>query len=234
TTSAPTAPWRRVCGGGARSPGGRGACGDDPAGPRVGPAARAVPRVDRRSLRAHRGRHDLAHPPRTGRPRLARPPRPPRRGAGPRAARRSSGAAGDGGLARALPGGRVDAGAARRDPAAPVAPGAGRAGGLDLRWRRVAAGPERAPARRLGAPARPQARPGPPRAQRRVGPARGGRRGRRRSSPRVGAAASPPPPRRDLRDVLTALDQVAFATAHGADVGALAQRARALAAKLAP
>ena len=50
----------------------------------------------------------------------------------------------------------------------------------------------------------------------------------------VVAARAPALPLRDLRDVLTALDQVDFATAHGADVGALAQRARALAAKLAP
>ena len=48
------------------------------------------------------------------------------------------------------------------------------------------------------------------------------------------AARAPALPLRDLRDVLTALDQVDFATAHGADVGALAQRASALAAKVAP
>jgi len=40
-------------------------------------------------------------------------------------------------------------------------------------------------------------------------------------------------PLRELREVLSALDQVGFATAHGADVGVLAERARALAAALA-
>ncbi len=39
-------------------------------------------------------------------------------------------------------------------------------------------------------------------------------------------------PLRELREVLSALDQVGFATAHGADVGVLAERARALAAAL--
>ena len=49
----------------------------------------------------------------------------------------------------------------------------------------------------------------------------------------VVAARAPEAPLRDLREVLTALDQVGFATAHGADVGVLAERARALAAALA-
>ena len=49
----------------------------------------------------------------------------------------------------------------------------------------------------------------------------------------VVAARAPKAPLRDLREVLTALDQVGFATAHGADVGVLAERARALAAALA-
>ena len=48
----------------------------------------------------------------------------------------------------------------------------------------------------------------------------------------VVAARAPEAPLRDLREVLTALDQVGFATAHGADVGVLAERARALAAAL--
>ena len=48
----------------------------------------------------------------------------------------------------------------------------------------------------------------------------------------VVAARAPKAPLRDLREVLTALDQVGFATAHGADVGVLAERARALAAAL--
>lgn len=42
----------------------------------------------------------------------------------------------------------------------------------------------------------------------------------------------PGPEFRDLRDVLTGLDQVAFAAAHGVDVAALATRARTLAAAL--
>jgi len=45
--------------------------------------------------------------------------------------------------------------------------------------------------------------------------------------------ASPHAPVRELGEVLGALDQVAFATAHGADVGALAERARRLAAEIA-
>jgi hypothetical protein len=46
--------------------------------------------------------------------------------------------------------------------------------------------------------------------------------------------ARPNAPLRDLRDVLQALDQVAFATAHGVDVAPLAARARALARELRP
>jgi hypothetical protein len=45
--------------------------------------------------------------------------------------------------------------------------------------------------------------------------------------------AAPHAPLRDLAEVLRALDQVAFATAHGDDVGALAERARRLAAEIA-
>lgn len=44
--------------------------------------------------------------------------------------------------------------------------------------------------------------------------------------------AKPDAPLRDLRELLQALDQVAFATAHGVDVGPLAARARALAREL--
>jgi len=44
--------------------------------------------------------------------------------------------------------------------------------------------------------------------------------------------ARPDAPLRDLRDLLQALDQVAFATAHGVDVAPLAARARALAREL--
>jgi hypothetical protein len=44
--------------------------------------------------------------------------------------------------------------------------------------------------------------------------------------------ARPDAPLRDLRELLQALDQVAFATAHGADVAPLAARARALAREL--
>ncbi|HWC72810.1 MAG TPA: hypothetical protein VG454_02660 [Gemmatimonadales bacterium] len=44
--------------------------------------------------------------------------------------------------------------------------------------------------------------------------------------------ARPDAPLRDLRELLMALDQVAFATAHGVDVGPLAARARALAREL--
>lgn len=44
----------------------------------------------------------------------------------------------------------------------------------------------------------------------------------------------PGSPLRELADVLTQLDQVAFASAHGVDVAALAARARALAAELGP
>lgn len=44
----------------------------------------------------------------------------------------------------------------------------------------------------------------------------------------------PNAPVRQLRDVLGALDQVAFASAHGVDVAPLAARARALAEELAP
>jgi hypothetical protein len=43
----------------------------------------------------------------------------------------------------------------------------------------------------------------------------------------------PNAPLRDLRELLRALDQVAFATAHGIDVAPLAARARALARELA-
>ena len=46
--------------------------------------------------------------------------------------------------------------------------------------------------------------------------------------------ARPDAPIRDLRDLLHALDQVAFATAHGVDVAPLAARARALARELSP
>ena len=41
--------------------------------------------------------------------------------------------------------------------------------------------------------------------------------------------AKPNAPLRDLRELLIALDQIAFATAHGLDVAAVAARARALA-----
>ena len=41
-------------------------------------------------------------------------------------------------------------------------------------------------------------------------------------------------PLRQLTDVLTQLERVAFASAHGADVAVLAERARALARELAP
>ncbi|HEY3280612.1 MAG TPA: hypothetical protein VGJ83_08865 [Gemmatimonadales bacterium] len=44
----------------------------------------------------------------------------------------------------------------------------------------------------------------------------------------------PAAPVRELRDLLGALDEVAFATAHGVDVAPLARRAEALAAELAP
>ncbi|HEV8264601.1 MAG TPA: hypothetical protein VGQ06_06595 [Gemmatimonadales bacterium] len=44
----------------------------------------------------------------------------------------------------------------------------------------------------------------------------------------------PGAPIRELRELLGALDQVAFATAHGTDVVSLAARARALAERLAP
>lgn len=44
----------------------------------------------------------------------------------------------------------------------------------------------------------------------------------------------PGAPLRELREVLAALDQVAFATAHGDDVATLAARARGLAGELAP
>jgi hypothetical protein len=44
--------------------------------------------------------------------------------------------------------------------------------------------------------------------------------------------ARPDAPLRDLRELLTALDQVAFAAAHGVDVAPLAARARALAREL--
>jgi len=46
--------------------------------------------------------------------------------------------------------------------------------------------------------------------------------------------ARPDAPLRDLRDLLQALDQVAFATAHGVDVAPLAARARKLARELSP
>jgi hypothetical protein len=46
------------------------------------------------------------------------------------------------------------------------------------------------------------------------------------------AQVRPNAPLRDLRDLLQALDQVAFATAHGSDVAPLAARARALAREL--
>ncbi len=46
--------------------------------------------------------------------------------------------------------------------------------------------------------------------------------------------ARPSAPVRELRDLLAALDRVAFATAHSADVAPLAARARALAEDLAP
>ena len=46
--------------------------------------------------------------------------------------------------------------------------------------------------------------------------------------------ARPDAPVRDLRDLLQALDQVAFASAHGIDVAPLAARARALARQLSP
>ena len=41
-------------------------------------------------------------------------------------------------------------------------------------------------------------------------------------------------PLRELRDVLGGLDHVAFASAHGVDLAALGERARALAAEFAP
>jgi hypothetical protein len=44
--------------------------------------------------------------------------------------------------------------------------------------------------------------------------------------------ARPDAPLRQLRELLTALDQVAFASAHGVDAGPLAARARALAHEL--
>ena len=44
--------------------------------------------------------------------------------------------------------------------------------------------------------------------------------------------ARPDAPLRDLRELLVALDQVAFATAHGVEVAPLAARARALAREL--
>lgn len=44
--------------------------------------------------------------------------------------------------------------------------------------------------------------------------------------------AKPDAPLRQLRELLSALDQVAFATAHGVDVGPIAARARALAEEL--
>jgi len=46
--------------------------------------------------------------------------------------------------------------------------------------------------------------------------------------------ARPDAPLRDLRELLQALDQVAFATAHGVEVAPLAARARALARELSP
>jgi hypothetical protein len=45
---------------------------------------------------------------------------------------------------------------------------------------------------------------------------------------------APGAPHRELRELLIALDQIGFATAHGTDVAALAARARALARGLAP
>jgi hypothetical protein len=42
----------------------------------------------------------------------------------------------------------------------------------------------------------------------------------------------PEAPLRQLRELLASLDQVAFATAHGVEVGPLAARARALAREL--
>lgn len=50
----------------------------------------------------------------------------------------------------------------------------------------------------------------------------------------VVAGARPDAPVRELRELLVALEQVAFATAHGVDVAPLAARARALALELAP
>jgi hypothetical protein len=44
----------------------------------------------------------------------------------------------------------------------------------------------------------------------------------------------PDAPLRQLADVLAQLDRVAFASAQGADVAALAERARALAGEFAP
>jgi len=44
----------------------------------------------------------------------------------------------------------------------------------------------------------------------------------------------PDAPLRQLRELLGALDQVAFATTHGVDVAPLAARARALAEELEP
>jgi hypothetical protein len=44
----------------------------------------------------------------------------------------------------------------------------------------------------------------------------------------------PNAPLRELRELLATLDQVAFATAHGVDVGPVAARARALARDLSP
>jgi len=44
---------------------------------------------------------------------------------------------------------------------------------------------------------------------------------------------APKAPLRELGDVLGAMDQVAYATAHGVDVAALAERARRLAGELA-
>jgi hypothetical protein len=46
--------------------------------------------------------------------------------------------------------------------------------------------------------------------------------------------AKPDAPLRQLRELLGALDQVAFATAHGVDIGPVAARARALAEELEP
>jgi hypothetical protein len=48
------------------------------------------------------------------------------------------------------------------------------------------------------------------------------------------AAHAPGAPHRELRELLVALDQICFATAHGTDVAALAARAGALARGLAP